>query len=91
MEHHQVTHVVDFTPGSGALAVAAAGAVECEGIAANEAHRDWLDSIVDLCVMRKAGHQTGYAQQLGGDAELLIRLVEKASKYFGGTRTVARR
>ncbi len=71
MEHHKVTHVVDFTPGSGALAVAAAsGAVEYEGIAANEAHRDWLDSILDLGVMHKAGRQTGYAQQLGGDAEL---------------------
>ncbi len=77
MEHHKVTHVVDFTPGSGALAVAAAsGAVEYEGIAANEAHRDWLDSIVDRCVTYKAGHEAGYAEQLGGDPEF----VEKASK-----------
>ncbi len=81
MEHHKATHIVGFTPGSGALAVAASGAVECEGIAANEARRDWLDSIVDRCVMYKAGRENGYAQQLGGGAEL----VEKASKYFGGT------
>ncbi len=87
MEHHTVTHIVDFTPGSGALAVAASGAVEYEGIAANEAHRDWLDSVVDRCVMYKAGHETGYAEQLGGDAEF----VEKASKYFGGTMMEARR
>ena len=87
MEHHDVTHIVDFTPGSGALAVAASGAVEYEGIAANEAHRDWLDSVVDRCVMYKAGHETGYAEQLGGDAEF----VEKASKYFGGTMMEARR
>ena len=34
MEHHKVTHIVDFTPGSGALAIAASGAMEYEGIAA---------------------------------------------------------
>ena len=87
MEHHNVTHIVDFTPGSGALAVAASGAMQYEGIAANDAHRDWLDSIVDRCVMYKAGHVEGYAEQLGGDAEF----VEKASKYFGGTMMEARR
>ena len=27
-EHHQVTHIVDFSPGSGALALAASGAME---------------------------------------------------------------
>ena len=53
MEHHKVTHIVDFTPGSGALAVAASGAMEYEGIAGNDANRDWLDE--------------GYAEQLGGD------------------------
>ena len=79
MEHHKVTHIVDFTPGSGALAVAASGAMEYEGI--DDAHRDWLDFIVDRCVMYKAGHEAGYAEQLGGDEGF----VEKASKYFGGT------
>ncbi|CAK0877496.1 unnamed protein product, partial [Prorocentrum cordatum] len=78
VEHHKVTRVVDFTPGSGALAVAASGAIECEGIAANDAHRDWLDSIVDRWAMHRAGHEEGHAEQLGGDAEF----VEKASKYF---------
>ena len=87
MEHNNVTHIVDFTPGSGALAVAASGAMEYEGIAGNDAHRDWLDSIVDRCVMYKAGHEEGYAQQLGGDEGF----VEKASKYFGGTMLEARR
>ena len=87
MEHHKVTHIVDFTPGSGALAVAASGAMEYEGIAGNDAHRDWLDSIVDRCVMYKAGHDEGYAEQLGGDEGF----VEKASKYFGGTMMEARR
>lgn len=87
MEHHGVTHIVDFSPGSGALAVAASGAIRYEGVAANDAHRDWLDSIVDRCVMYKAGHVDGYAEQLGGDAEF----VEKASKFFGGTLMEARR
>ena len=87
MEHHNVTHIVDFSPGSGALAVAASGAMECEGVACNDAHRDWLDSIVDRCVMYKAGHEEGYAQSLGGDADF----VEKASKYFSGTMMEAKR
>ena len=59
-----------------------------EGIAANDAHRDWLDSIVDRCVMYKAGHEQGYAKDtLGGDPEF----VAKASRYFGGTMMDARR
>ena len=87
MEHHKVTHIVDFTPGSGALAIAASGAMEYEGIAANDAHRDWLDTIADRGVMYKAGHDKGYAEKLGGNEEF----VEKASKYFGGTMTEARR
>ena len=87
MEHHDVTHIVDFTPGSGALAVAASGAMEYAGIAVNEDHRDWLDSIVDKCVMYKAGHDKEYAQKLGGDDVF----VAKASKYFNGTMMEARR
>ena len=87
MEHHGVTHIVDFTPGSGALAVAASGAMRYEGIAANDAHRDWLDSIVDRCIMYKVGHEDGYAEQLGGDEWF----VEKASEFFGGTMMEARR
>ena len=61
--------------------------MQYEGIAANDAHRDWLDSIVDRSVMYKAGHEKGYAEQLGGDADF----VEKASKYFSGTMMEARR
>ena len=87
MEHHDVTHIVDFTPGSGALAVAASGAMTYEGIAVNDAHRDWLDSIVDKCVMYKAGHDKEYAHKLGGDDVF----VAKASKYFNGTMMEARR
>ena len=87
MSDHKVTHIVDFTPGSGALAVAASGAMEYEGVAANDAHRDWLDSIVDRCVMYKAGHESGFAELLGGDAEF----VEKASKYFAKNMLEAKR
>ena len=55
--------------------------MQYEGIAANDAHRDWLDSIVDRCVMYKAGQDQGYAgETLGGDAEF----VSNASKYFNG-------
>ncbi|CAK0853209.1 unnamed protein product [Prorocentrum cordatum] len=87
VENHKAPHVVDFTPGSGALAVAAPGAIECEGIAANDARRDWLDSIVHRCAMHKAGHEEEYAEQLGGDAEF----AEKASKYFSGAMMEAKR
>ena len=87
MEHLDVTHIVDFTPGSGALAVAASGAMTYEGIAVNDAHRDWLDSIVDKCVMYKAGHNQGYAEKLGGDDGF----VAKASMYFSGAMMEARR
>ena len=79
--HLGITHIVDLTPGSGAFAVAATGLAQYEGIAANDAHRDWLDSIVDRCVMYKAGQDQGYAgETLGGDAEF----VSNASKYFNG-------
>ena len=79
--HLGITHIVDLTPGSGAFAVAATGLAQYEGIAANDAHRDWLDSIVDRCVMYQAGQDQGYAgETLGGDAEF----VSNASKYFNG-------
>ena len=61
--------------------------MEYEGIAANDAHRDWLDTIADRGVMYKAGHDKGYAEKLGGNEEF----VEKASKYFSGTMVEARR
>ena len=89
VEHFGITRIiVDLTPGSGAFAVAATGLAQYEGIAANDAHRDWLDNIVDRCVMYKAGHEQGYAKDtLGGDPEF----VAKASRYFGGTMMDARR
>ena len=82
-----VTHIVDMSPGSGALGIAAAGAMLYVGVAASEAHRNWLDVTVDQCVMYKAGHVEGFAEQLGGDKEF----IKKASKFFGGTMMAARR
>ena len=38
-EHFGVTHVVDFAAGSAAMAIAAAGAQDYAGIAANSEHR----------------------------------------------------
>lgn len=86
-EHHQVTHIVDFSPGSAALAIAAAGAMEYEGVAANEVHRDWLDATMDRCVMYLAGKDKALAKQLGGDDEFM----EKVGEYFAGTMMEARR
>ena len=86
-EHHQVTHIVDFAAGSGALAVASAGAMEYEGIAANEAHRDWLDSTLDRVITYLAGRDKDLAKKLGGDDDF----VRKVEKYFAGTMMDARR
>ena len=42
---HYVTHVVDFTPGSAALAIAASGEMQYEGIASNDEHKALLDPV----------------------------------------------
>ena len=86
-EHHQVTHIVDFSPGSGALALAASGAMEYEGICANDVHRDWLDSTLDRCIMYMVGQDKALVPKIGGDQELM----DKAHKYFAGTMMDARR
>ena len=57
MEHHDVTHIVDFSPGSAALAIAAAGAMEYEGVVSNSAHQEWLNSTLGRCVMYAAAHE----------------------------------
>ena len=86
-EHNGVTHIVDFAAGSGALAIAAAGTIEYQGIAANEAHQQWLDSTLDRCIMYLAGKDKELAKKLGGDDAFM----EKVEKYFGGTMLDARR
>ena len=80
IEHHRITHVVDFSPGSGALAVAATGAVEYEGVAATEAHKKFLDLTVDRCTLYQAGKNKEFIKSLGGDD----KQAELCEKYFGG-------
>ena len=65
-EHHHVTHIIDFAAGSAALAIAAAGAMEYEGVAANDVHREWLDSTLDRCVMYMAGKEKQLARKKTG-------------------------
>ena len=86
-EHHGVTHIVDFSPGSGGLAIAAAGAVEYEGVATNEMHCSWLDSTLDLVVKYLASTDKEFSKKLGGDDEF----AEKVVQYFAGTLMEARR
>ena len=86
-EHNGVTHIIDFAAGSGALAIAMAGAAEYEGIAANEAHMKWLDSTLDRCVMYLAGKEKNFVKRLGGDDAFMA----KVEKYFGGMMMDARR
>ena len=64
-EHHGVTHIVDFSPGSAGLSIAAAGAMEYEGVAANEVHCAWLDSTLDLVVKYFAGQDENLAKSWG--------------------------
>ena len=80
-EHHTVTHIVDFTPGSAALAIAASGAMQYEGIAVNEEQQKWLDSILDRCIMYLVGKDEKYVESLGGDAEFGARV----KKFFAGS------
>ncbi len=87
IEHHGITHIVDMAAGSAALAIAASGAVEYEGVAANQIHKEWLDSTLDRVVVHLAGNDDNFAQKLGGDADFL----EKVKKYFAGTVMEARR
>ena len=87
-EHFGVTHVVDFAAGSAAMAIAAAGAHEYEGIAANGEHRDWLDATLDKCAMYMAGRDTQFARNLGVSDE---DATAKIAKYFGNTLMEARR
>ena len=86
-EHFGITHIIDFTPGSAALAIAASGAMEYDGIASNDAHREWLDSICDRCVMYMAGQDSKFSKSLYDEPDF----VEKVEKYFGGAMMEARK
>ena len=86
-EHHGVTHIVDFTAGSATLAIAACGSMNYEGIAANDAHRDWLDATLDRVVLYMAGKDPAFAQRLGGQGDFL----ETVSKYCAGIMVETRR
>ena len=86
-EHFGITHIIDFTPGSAALAIAASGAMEYDGVASNDAHRDWLDSICDRCVMYMAGQDRKFSKGLYDEPDF----VDKVEKYFGGTIMEARK
>ncbi len=70
---------MDFAAGSGALAIAASGAVEYDGVAAKDEQREWLDSTIDRVIMYVAGTEKTIAKQLGGDDAF----VGKVEKYFG--------
>ena len=85
--HQGVTHIVDFSPESAGLAIAAAGAMEYEGAASNEIHCRWLDSTLDLVVKYIASKDKVFANKLGGDDDF----AGKVTQYFSGTLLEARR
>ena len=80
IDHCGVTHVVDFSPGSGALAIAASGAVEYGGVATSDGHRDWLDGILDRCSLYMGAKNEAYLEAIGADAAIM----EKFKHYFQG-------
>ena len=82
-----MTHIVDLSLGSAGLAIAAAGAMEYEGVAANEIHCGWLDSTLDLVVKYLASKDKSFAKKLGGDDDF----ADKVAQHFGGTLLEARR
>ena len=84
-EHFGVTHILDFTPGSGALALS--GNCDYEGIAMAVKHCEWLDSILDRCVVYMAGKDKEFVKKLGGDDAF----VDKVGMYLSGTMMEARR
>ena len=76
--HLQLTHIVDFTPGSAALAVAVAGEMQYEGIASVEEHQQWLDNTMDRCFLYLVAKHPELATELGGDTDLQ----EKVARFF---------
>ena len=88
LEHFGVTHVVDFSAGSGTIAIAAAGAQDYEGITGHDEHRVWLDATLDKCVMHMAGQDEEFTKNLGVDDDAVT---ENIAKCVGDTMMEARR
>ena len=87
MEHFGVTHIVVILPESAALAVAAAGTQECEGVASCEEHRERLDQIMDRCTTLMAVEDKAFLEALGSD----LAFTEATHKHFAGRTMDARR
>ena len=81
MDHCGVTHVVDFSPGSGALAIAASGALEYEGVATSDELRDWLDGILDRCSLYMGAKKRGLPRSNWGPTP---RSWRRSSTIFQG-------
>ena len=80
-QHVGATHVVDFTPGSGACAVAATGAgIRYDGIAANQDHALWLDGILDRIVF----HLCSESNEARASLEFEDEASDNVKRYFGG-------
>ena len=87
MEHHHVAHATDLSAGSGALAIAASGAFQYHGAAANDVHAQWLDATVDRYSMYMVGSDEAHDRALGGGDEM----VADAKRHIGGTMMEVRR
>ena len=88
-KHVGATHIVDLTAGSGALAVAAVGAnMKYLGVASNETHQQWLDSVLDrasLYMCSKEDHCAAW----GADKSLCAEVqAHFAGAIMEATRTM---
>ena len=89
LEHLGITHIVDFTPGSGGLAIVAAGAAKYDGLAAGAKHKEWLDTVVDQCIAYKVARDKTYGEVVLGDRFKSFSALP--ANYFSGTILQARR
>ena len=82
------TDIIDFTPGTCAAACAAlAKGLRYEGLCANEAYKNWCDSLMDnvafatICMGKEAAAAVGATEDH----------VKKVAEYFAGTVQSAKR
>ena len=86
LEHQGVTHVLDFTPGSGGMAVAASGAIKYEGLSANDEHNQWLDNNLDRITEYLCAKDKEVTKFFDGEDDF----ASKVSEYLAGTMLEAK-
>ena len=88
LEHIGATHIVDFTPGSGALAIASLSlGLQYEGLSASGEHNEWLDMILDRVTVYLCAKSPEQCVTMGAEESVC----ENVKLYFAGTIMEAKR